>query len=476
MIRLPIASALALLLLASSSQALPPPPRPPPPPPPPAGNKMAEDLLAKAPRPPFSPQDMVKVEQCLQHLGNPKAKDAKEMTTRLIQDSGGFVKETTLEMIAAMQREVTSLFDEAVKSDPTNVEKLIDSGLRRLESQYDKVPAARCLKPVLIPTLRASRPMLIQSSRLARQKMEELWQSTIEPKLLELMQAAIVQAVGVVSGPDAKDVLERTLTKHLLDLPRIERATDRVKAYAKAVAARQNETQAWSAALPELAPKSIDKARFAFDFAIELARVKAYQFIDRGCPSLGGNDDGRSAPDWKEPVMMVNYYAVNRAENLLPGLACIVDVLLKQIEAAIDTVHTAADGSCAAVPFGGAAACTSVMWVAQFVAKYAALVVMKAAALQLAKTTVDVALLFAAQELKQRIEADGGFNRANAQVDKAFKRARPLGKALVPLIDKTMKGFLSEEGAKYFKIIEAYNASVRALVEATHKKALAAAR
>ena len=84
------------------------------------------------------------------------------------------------------------------------------------------------------------------------------------------------------------------------------------------------------------------------------------------------------------------------------------------------------------------------MWVMQFTAKYAALVVTKALALQFAQTLREAIIYLAAEEARRQLEARGAFDRVNRlienppefntgnpNVDKALRLARPLATAMV---------------------------------------------
>jgi hypothetical protein len=386
------------------------------------------------------------------------------------------------------------------KSDPSKAEPLIKSAMARLESQYDRVPPVKCMKPVLVPILRASTPMLVELSKMAQAKLQEAWDKNVEPKITELIGDAIAQLIAVaVGGKEAESVLQAAVTAHLLDLPRVERAAARVATFADAAKSKSGVQQAYDAVWPLVQPVKLDRARLAFQVVVEVAQKKGEQFINRGCPA-GMTSSGDKPKDGKakggggssvlsSPGAWLNEHTIGKAEESTPGLACFVDLVLKQVEHLIDTVHTAADGSCAAVPFGGAPVCTSVMWVMQFVAKYAALVVTKALALELAQTVREAAIYLAAEQVRRQLEQQGVFDKAdrlidrlpelntgNPNVDKALKLARPLTRRIAPAIDKAMRKYMDGEAARYFDIIEAYNKGVLDLVDATARKAGGAPR
>ena len=436
------------------------------------------------PQPPFTPADLEKVSRCLQNLGSPKAKDGKEYTSLLIQDTGGFLKDSAAEVMATLQQEAAALVNDVGRSDPSKLEPLIKSAMARLETQYQRVPPVKCLMPVLAPILHELTPLLIQSSKLLQAKLEETWQANVEPKLGEIIGQALEQLIATaVGGEDAKKVLLQAVTAHLLDLGKVEETAAKVAAFSSAARAKSGEAQAaYDAVVPLVRPAGIDRARLAFQVVVEVAQVKGEQFINRGCPSAAGGASDASLLG--SPGAWVNQKTLGKLEASTPGLSCLIDLVLKQVEHGIDTVHSAADGSCALVPYGGAPVCTSAMWVMQFAAKYAALVVTKALALQLAQTVREATIYLAAEELRGQLEARGvfkrvnraidhppAFNTRNANVNKALRMARPLAKKIGPAIDKAMRRYLDGDARQYLDIIEAYNGGVRDLVDATAKKA-----
>lgn len=435
------------------------------------------------PRPPFTPQDVDAVARCLEKLGSPNAKDGNQYTSLLINDTAAFLKASTIEVMAALKKDVAAMIADVGKSDPSDIAPLVASAMKRLESQYNRVPPVKCLMPVLVPILQASTPMLIQLSQMAQAKLKEAWATNVEPKMSELIAKAIEQLIATaVGGEDAKVVLLQAVTAHMLDLPKVERTAAKVAAFSSAVQSKSGVQGAYDAVVPLVQPAKLDRARLAFQVVVEVAQVKGERFINRGCPSGAGA--ASSSEFLSTPGSWLNEHTFGKLEEKTPGLTCLIDTALKQVEHLIDTVHTAADGSCAVVPYGGAPVCTSIMWVMQFTAKYAALVVTKALALQFAQTLREAIIYLAAEEARRQLEARGAFDRVNRliekppefntgnpNVDKALRLARPLAKRIAPAIDKTMRKYMDGEAKQYFDIIEAYNKGVADLVDATARKA-----
>jgi hypothetical protein len=412
-------------------------------------------LLASAAKPLtlFKEKDLRGVLECM------KGKRKGGLGT-LLQDffknASSIVRHAGRDLIEAAKAELPALLGEdAGQSGGADLGKLMDKAVRRFP--------LKCFKPFLNKFYKEARPHLLKLAELLRTQVRAIWTEKVEPKLTELIRKGIVQTVSAIAGDQAESVIGAGVAKHLLDLKRFEGSARTVGAFAKALKAGAPLDAPLAAAAKALEPKPIDKTRLLVEVTLELVRLKGKEWVDRGCPDLGVKPSKQDF-NWKEPGSSFNRMVVGTIESKIPGGACLIDLALKLVESMIDKVHVLADSVCALIPYGGAAVCTAAMWVVQFAAKYAVLVVAKGAALDLGKVLVDVGVHLAGKAIFKRFGKV--LDQGNRGLDAAIKKAGVLGKYLEKQIDRIMRDFMDEKTAKLLEVIDLYNANALKLVEA----------
>lgn len=426
-------------------------------------------MLAKVAPPPslFSPGELEKVIGCVTGALQKTVRggDLKRLLQSVTHDAASLLDGTARDVLGALKTELPAMLDESVRESGKKADfgKLLDRAFKRFDRAAAKYGPSRCFRPFVTKAYKHSRPHLVKLAEFMRSQVHEIWTKKIEPKLIELMRKGIVQAVSALAGEEAESVITAAVSKHLLDLKRFRAVAGKLGAFSKALSGGGDVQQAQEQAVEAAQPKEIDKARLMFDILVELVRLKARQWVDRGCPDAGvrGEDEGFN---WKEPGMSFNRIVVRTLESKIPGGACLVDLAGKLIEGMIDKVHVVVDTACGKIPFGGAAVCTSIMWGLQFAAKYAVLVVAKAAALDLGKSLVDAAIRFVARKLKQRLSRQ--LDKGNKLIDQATKKLGPLGGWLAKAVDQIMREFLDEKAGQFIEVIDLYYENTRKLVEA----------
>jgi hypothetical protein len=375
------------------------------------------------------------------------------------KNAAAIVKHAGRDLIDAAKAELSALLDEEARASGKGADlgKLMDKAVRRFP--------LKCFRPFLNKFYKAARPHLLKLAEMVRAQVRSIWAEKIEPKLTELIRKGIVQAVTAIAGDQAESVIAVAIAKHLLDLKRFEGAARAVGAFATALRAGASLDGPHAAAAKALEPKPIDKMRLLVEVTLELVRLKGKQWVDRGCEFFSpGARPSKKDFDIKDPGGSFNRMVVGTIDSLIPGGACIVDKALDLVSSMIDKVHVVADTVCAMIPYGGAAVCTAAMWVVQFVAKYAVLVVAKGAALELGKVLVDAGVHFAGKAIFAKFGKQ--LDRGNRGIDSVIKKLGPLGKYLEKQVDRILREFIDDKTAQLMDVIEVYNANALKLVEA----------